>query len=567
MRRSAQILILLACVPFFLNLGTPSLVNPDEGRFAEETREMFVSGDHLVPRLHGEPHWAKPPLVNWLGIGFMKVLGVTNEAARLPSALGGCVMVIALSVFAWRARGPRAAVLTAWIAASTLHIAVLGRAVTTDMLHAAFTVAALVALHAAVSRPENAWRNTLFAGIFLGIAFLAKGPVGLGVTLVTLVGYAALSRSFAAAAFHRFGVAVLVALAIGLPWYLLAVAKHPPLLDHWLGHEVRDRYLSSALKRTKPWWFLTSTWIGGLLPWTPIAAWATWRAAKTRHLPEHRWLLAWGLCGFLLFQFSKSQLWTYLLPVSAGFVLLVALEVDGWIDRGCEGARRRLLLWIAGFPAIVAIGAEVFFDVRLEAETAWWFPVAAVIAAIGVVRAARLTDDRTANPRLAVFASAAVLLVTVQCALLRFGRHEDAMGRQTGHAWIADAVARLELRGVPIDTHVAPRPQPPLPKGVPRLVMWDHETNTLPFYAFGPRPEVIPVFGLDSNYEIAADIAADKPRTTEDLIALLADPEPLYILVLGHEAEILAEKLGRPLEVVERRGGGKAPILVRPIPQ
>jgi hypothetical protein len=196
---------------------------------------MFVSGDLLVPRLHGDPHWAKPPLVNWLGVGFMTILGVTTEAARLPSALGGCVMILAIAAFAARIRGPRAAVLAAWMAASTLHVAVLGRAVTTDMLHAGFTVAALVTLHAAVTRPDGALRNTFLAGIFLGIAFLAKGPVGLGVTLVTLLGFALLSKSFRAAALHRFGLALLVALAIGLPWYLLAAAKHPPLVDHWLG--------------------------------------------------------------------------------------------------------------------------------------------------------------------------------------------------------------------------------------------------------------------------------------------------------------------------------------------
>jgi hypothetical protein len=197
-----------------------------------------------------------------------------------------------------------------------------------------------------------------------------------------------------------------------------------------------------------------------------------------------------------------------------------------------------------------------------------WIPTAvALLAGIWIVRTrlGRNTETR-GDARVAVFASAALLLVVFQYALLRFGRHENALGRQTGHPWIGDAVERLGLRGVPIDTHVAPQPPPPLPKGVPRLVMWDHETNSLPFYAFGARPEVIPIFGVTSNYEIASDIAADRPRTTEDLIARLDDPEPLYILVLGHEVDILAEKLGRPLQVIERRGDG-SPMLVRPPPE
>lgn len=159
--------------------------------------------------------------------------------------------------------------------------------------------------------------------------------------------------------------------------------------------------------------------------------------------------------------------------------------------------------------------------------------------------------------------AAAALLVSMQFSLVRLARVENAMGRQSGNAWIGETIQRLEAHGVPIGTHVAPTTPPPLPKGVPRMVMWQHETNSLPFYAFRERRETFPIYGVNSWYEIQADLMVDRPRTTDDLKAALAEPEPLYIIVLAHEAAALADELQCELEVIERRGDRKSPIIVR----
>ncbi len=529
---------------------------------------MFVTGDWLVPRLHGEPHWAKPPLVNWLGAIAMKGLGVTAEAVRLPSALAACVMVLSLATFAWQLRGPRAATLTAWLTTSTLHIAVLGRAVTTDMLHAAFTVAALVTLYSLQTNKRSGWRLAVLAGAFLGIAFLAKGPVGLGVTLVTLVGFGIISRTWRVIHPLHLLTMLAVALAIGLPWYLAAIAKHPALLDHWLGHEVRDRYLSSALKRTKPWWFLSSTLVGGLLPWTPVAVLGALRAWQQRRFVENRWLLAWAVFGFGLFQFSKSQLWTYLLPITPAFCVLAALELDRWADADLTTSRRVALRCMILASAVLLVGAEAYLVLQLNAD-----PLTVVVGAAVVVMMTlawgwtrrHAKPPPTCQVLGSVMVAAAALLVSMQFCLVRFARVENALGRQAGNSWIGEAVKRLEAHGVPIGTHVAPTTLPPLPKGVPRIVMWQHETNSLPFYAFGERREVLPIFDVNSWYELEADLAVDRPRTTEDLKAALLQEEPLYIIVLAHEVAALADHLQCDLEVIERRGDRKSPMIVRPV--
>ena len=41
------------------------LIDRDEPRFAEASREMRQSGDFLVPRLNGQYRFDKPPLIYW----------------------------------------------------------------------------------------------------------------------------------------------------------------------------------------------------------------------------------------------------------------------------------------------------------------------------------------------------------------------------------------------------------------------------------------------------------------------------------------------------------------------
>ena len=58
--RSGRWLAALTLFTFFFLLGSRSLNEPDEGRYAEIAREMIELGDWLVPHLWYEPHVEKP---------------------------------------------------------------------------------------------------------------------------------------------------------------------------------------------------------------------------------------------------------------------------------------------------------------------------------------------------------------------------------------------------------------------------------------------------------------------------------------------------------------------------
>src|ERR1700759_4621898 len=90
------------------SLGNSSLplIDRDEPRFAEASREMRQSGDYLVPRLNGEYRFDKPPLVYWSQVLAYDVLGENDFAARLPSVIFAALTATATIVFANRLFGP-----------------------------------------------------------------------------------------------------------------------------------------------------------------------------------------------------------------------------------------------------------------------------------------------------------------------------------------------------------------------------------------------------------------------------------------------------------------------------
>ena len=59
--------------------------------------EMILSGDYLHPQVNGSAYYNKPPLFNWVQVGFFKLFGSFDEwVARMPSLLSFLGMCLAV---------------------------------------------------------------------------------------------------------------------------------------------------------------------------------------------------------------------------------------------------------------------------------------------------------------------------------------------------------------------------------------------------------------------------------------------------------------------------------------
>ena len=86
--RTDSLLLAGFCAFLFLyGLGQFGLIGADEPRYAQVAREMLERHDWITPVLGGRPWLEKPPLYYWQAMLTYSIFGVSDWAARLPSAL------------------------------------------------------------------------------------------------------------------------------------------------------------------------------------------------------------------------------------------------------------------------------------------------------------------------------------------------------------------------------------------------------------------------------------------------------------------------------------------------
>src|SRR5262249_38979733 len=141
LRRDLLLIALLCGLFFFWRLGHLPLIDPDEPFYALTTREMLAARDWVVPRIFGHPQFEKPPMVYWLMMSSMSVLGQNEAAARLPMAASAAALAFAVYAFGARHFGRRAALVSAVVLTTGVQFMITSRLVLTDMIFALFTSA------------------------------------------------------------------------------------------------------------------------------------------------------------------------------------------------------------------------------------------------------------------------------------------------------------------------------------------------------------------------------------------------------------------------------------------
>ncbi len=352
------VLAVAATAVLLPGIGSRDLWNPDEPRYAEVAREMLLEPraiEHfLVPRLNGERYDHKPPLHFW-NIALFGTLrgGVDEVAARLPSFLAGLGSVLVVFALAGRLFDRRTARLAAPVFLTSALVMWNGRVGQIDMTLTFLELLAILfwawgrrwaaddpgPAGAPGGNAGNLGNLALFA--CLGLATLAKGPVGLIVPLLAVVAYLAFERDRAGVADLRLGRGLLVWTAIVLAWFGPAVwLAGWSYFDALILDQTVSRY-AEATYHPRPWHYYFRTLPGTFAPWTllaPVAVYAAWRSSRSepasREARAVRFLLIWIASTFVFFSVSGGKRTVYLLALAAPLAMLTARGVlairDGW---------------------------------------------------------------------------------------------------------------------------------------------------------------------------------------------------------------------------------------------
>ena len=330
---------LYAC--YFSHLGAIGFVGPDEPRYAWIARAMAETGDWVTPRLYGQPWFEKPPLYYWGAAASFKVFGVSEAAARSPSAISALLATLALAWLALRMYGAETARWLLLLLPTTVGMIGFSHAAATDMPFSGMLTIAMVCAAVVLRLVPSAegrasliptssstpWTALILCGFFLGLAVLAKGPAGIILCGGAVFFWAIFTKRWRDA-FRLLHPAAIAAFCItALPWYILCARRNPDFFRVFIIEHNFKRYLTPEFQHIQPFWFYVPVLLAALFPWTVLFSWAAFPASfelrRRRRLGHFNWLLfCWAAFTLLFFTISKSKLPGYVLPAVAPIALL-----------------------------------------------------------------------------------------------------------------------------------------------------------------------------------------------------------------------------------------------------
>lgn len=337
------------------------LIDRDEPRFAEASREMRQSGDFLVPRLNGDYRFDKPPLIYWCQVLAFDAFGESDFAARFPSAVFAAVAAVVTGIFSSRIFGPRVGIWSGLLFATSLQVFIHARAAVADMSLVFFFLTATWADWERLQNPRSTfWWWTFY--LSLGLGFLAKGPAAL-----IPVFFAPIQSFFNCSHFQfKFRSALLGGLVIlsviGLWGIPALIATNGEYLQIGLGKHVLQRSLQpmeshggagfAGYLLFLPFYLVASFF--SFFPWCLFLPTCMKRLLAHRE-PAENYLLGTILSVFLVFTLIQTKLPHYVLPAYPMLAILVARQAAESQWRRCilgSALVLYLLIALVGFPAI-----------------------------------------------------------------------------------------------------------------------------------------------------------------------------------------------------------------------
>jgi 4-amino-4-deoxy-L-arabinose transferase-like glycosyltransferase len=398
-------ILFFGCVLFHI-LGTWSLplIDRDEPRFAEASREMIQRGNYIVPYFNNQLRLDKPPLTYWAQVASYHVFGENDFAARFPSAIAAALT--AVLIFGWGRRigGEKLGLWAAIIFTLSLQTFVHAKAAVADMWLVLFVTLANWAGYELIQRSTpNAQRSTLSSEnvnqtsnithqtlvwwltfyFSLALGFLAKGPIA-WTPLLAVAGLIIYMRDWQLLRRFKFAVGVALMLALVALWGIPALIQtHGEFFRVGIGRHVVSRSFvtleghgASSLGMyvlLLPFYFVTI--FISFFPWSIKLPWLfrkLWRGRTTGindpgfsgNLID-TYLLTSIATVFVIFTLVSTKLPHYTLPAFPLLALLLARHWQPAADETSHSSFARIAITSAcvsmGIALVVPPMAARFF--------------------------------------------------------------------------------------------------------------------------------------------------------------------------------------------------------------
>ena len=363
-------------------------IDRDESRYAVATSQMLATGNFLDIRYQDVPRYLQPAGIYWLQSASVALFSSPQAreiwAYRLPSLIGAIAAVLLTAQLASGLFGRVAGLAAGVLLATSLALGVEARTAKIDAMLLAAVVAAQSAL--ALLYLGRAARPRMAAAVFwiaLAVGVMLKGPIilmVLGLTIAALVAWDRratwLSRLHA-----HWGVPLMA--AIILPWLIaIAIETEGEFFARAIGQNLLGKVATGQQAHGAPPGYHLAVFTAAFWPGSLFAVLAIPHAWRTRARPETRFLIAWIVPVWIVFELIATKLPHYVLPTYPAIACLAAAGlVSTW--PGLPAGRARyavggyVALWMLMAVVLAAAAPGIIF--YLEHRLDW------VAIALGLV--------------------------------------------------------------------------------------------------------------------------------------------------------------------------------------
>ena len=396
-RRAAAVLVLLSLIAFLPGIFQIPPVDRDEAYFAQATKQMIETGDYVDIRYQDDVRYRKPVGIYWLQAGVVNIaeaLGLHNARTsiwlyRLPSLLGAIGAVLATYWCALTFVSRRGAMLAALMLMSSSILGVEARLAKTDAV-LLFTVVAAMAVLARVylaprrGDPQPGLAQLAIFWTALAAGILIKGPMILMVVGLAAATLAILDRSARWLLALRPVPGLLWLLVLVLPWFIAIYARvGTQFLIGSVGEDMLAKVASPQETHGAPPGLYLVLFFITFFPASILAGLAAPAVWAVRREAAARFLLAWLVPSWIVFEAVITKLPHYVLPLYPAIAILTAAAVESKVLSQRVWLVRGVMWWFLApvIVSIIAVVAAVVIEHDL-ALLAWPFFAAAVVCGL-----------------------------------------------------------------------------------------------------------------------------------------------------------------------------------------
>ena len=375
-RRPYLLLVALCLCLYLPGQAALPVLDRDEARFAQASRQMLESGDFLDIRFRDEARNNKPAGIYWLQAAAVTALSSPASTAiwpyRLPSLIGATLAVLftfgfGRALLRASANGPgpdddaaaHVAFLAAGLLAAALGVIAEAHIAKTDACLLAAIVAGQGALGLCYLRARGGGVTAPGVAVAFWAAQIAaiflKGPVGPMLALVTAASLSIADRDARWLRGLR-PVAGLAATALAVaPWlYAIQHATEGRFLAGSLGHDFLAKLLGALEAPGAPPFYYLALALLTFWPGSFYLAPALLRGWHRYEQPVVRFLLAWIVPVWVVIELVPTKLPHYALPLYPALALLTAGAI---VERDDGGTRRARVIGtiVAGLWVLLAL--------------------------------------------------------------------------------------------------------------------------------------------------------------------------------------------------------------------